>query len=163
MNENSIDQDSRIEIIKHLSSEIKTQSAYLSTLRSRVALTILVGPFVVFGSFLVAIKGAQISPHFGEHQRIYAALAIGFYLAMGLYGALLDGQVTKQCDEWRGTIVKLAKNHSVGDNDLKFKYKHYPYIAYMIGWICILGAFISIALLLASLLPPVANCVIQKY
>ena len=58
----------KAEIIKHLSSEITTQVTYLSTLRSRVALTMLVGPFVVFGSFLFATKGDKSRLNSGSNN-----------------------------------------------------------------------------------------------
>lgn len=43
-----------LEIVKHLSCEITKHSEYLATLRSRVFFSVLVGPFVVFGTFLLA-------------------------------------------------------------------------------------------------------------
>jgi hypothetical protein len=135
--------DAEIEIIKHLSSEITTQATYLVTLRSRVFFTILVGPFVVFGSFLLATKDAAISPHFGEKQLKVALIAAGAYLALGLFGAVLDKQVTDQCDRWRNTILKLSKHESLDANrDLLFK--HRTFWAYFIVWFLTLAAFISI-------------------
>ena len=52
----------RAEVIKHLSSEIQNQSQYLMTFRSRIAFTVLVGPFIVLGSVLVAAKTTAANP-----------------------------------------------------------------------------------------------------
>jgi hypothetical protein len=146
---------SQAEIIKHLSSEIATHSEYLAMLRSRVALTILIGPFVVFGSFLLATKGGQISPQVGNPQLIAGGVASAAYLALGWYGARLDRQVTDQCDKWRRAILKVSNNQSLVEDDLLFK--HRSFIAYMTGWVLILIAFISFASLLFSMLLPGAG------
>src|ERR1039458_4777190 len=102
------DANSQVEVIEHLSSEIAAQTDYLAQLRSRVALTILIGPFVVFGSFLVATKGIQVPLHLGKLQLTVGVLASAAYLALGWYGALLDRQVTNQCDRWRCSILKIS-------------------------------------------------------
>jgi hypothetical protein len=143
--------DGQIELIKHLSSEITTQAEYLGTLRARMGLTFIVGPFVVFGSFLLATKGVQLQPFFWEGHLTSIFVASGSYLALGLYAAMLDKQVTDQCDRWRRTIFKLSKNQDVGEGDVLFR--HRTFFAYMIGWLLTFIAFTSIVWLLFSILP----------
>ena len=140
-----------VEIIKHLSSEIVAQSEYLSILRSRVALTVLVGPFVVFGSFLLATKGAQLSSQLSKLQLIAGGVAAAAYIALGGYGAFLDGQITDQCDRWRHAMLKISNNQNVVEADLLFP--HRTLIGYMIGWFLVRIAFTSIAGLLFLMLP----------
>jgi hypothetical protein len=142
---------SQVEIIKHLSSEIATQSEHVATLRSRISFTILVGPFVVFGSFLLATKGAQIPPQLWKLQLVAGSIASAAYLALGWYGSLLDRQLTDQCDRWRRAILKVSNNQSLVESDLLFPHRNF--IAYMIAWVLILIAFVSIAWLLLLMLP----------
>ena len=142
---------SQAEIIRHLSSEISTQSEYLTTLRSRVAFTILIGPFVVFGSFLLATKGAQAPSQLWKLQLAAAVVASTAYLAMGWYGSRLDRHVTEQCDRWRRAILKVSNNERLGEDDLLFQHRNF--IAYMTGIVLMLIAFASIALILFLMLP----------
>jgi hypothetical protein len=79
--------DGQVEFIKHLSSEIATQSEYLGTLRARMGLTFILGPFVVFGSFLIAAKGVQFPPKFWSDHLPLVFIASLSYLMLGLYDA----------------------------------------------------------------------------
>jgi len=139
------------EIIKHLSSEIKAHSEYLKTLRSQVAFTILVGPFVVLGSFLVATKGAPITAPFRKTQLALAVVGATAYLALGLYGSKLDGHVTEQCDRWRCAIFKLSKGEPLTKED--FVFEHHLVGGYMWGFALVLIAFVSIAAFFVLMLP----------
>jgi hypothetical protein len=143
------------ELIKHLSSEIATQSEYLGTLRARMGLTFVVGPFVVFGSFLLATKSAQTLPQFSKAQLPAAIVAASSYILLGLYAAMLDAQVTDQCDRWRRAIIKLSNNEPAVERDVLFR--HHTYIAYIIGWVLTFSAFVSIVWLLSSMLSQAAS------
>src|ERR1035437_703907 len=78
--------DLRKEVIKHLSSEIGKQSDYVVTLRSRMAFTILLGPFVVVGSVLIAIKGPlHFHPLHGFSNYFAIGMAALSYLCMAYY------------------------------------------------------------------------------
>jgi hypothetical protein len=56
-------------LITHLSKEIETTSGYIATLRSRMAFTVMIGPFVVLGSLAYSSKSG-VGLH-AEHDRAY--------------------------------------------------------------------------------------------
>ena len=79
----------RDELITYLSSEIQTHSQYLLTFRSRISFTVLVGPFLILGSFLVAAKPTARN-YWGTTQVAFGAGAAALYLILGFYGSTID-------------------------------------------------------------------------
>jgi hypothetical protein len=132
-------------IIEYLSSEISNHTEYLSTFRSRIAFSVLIGPFLILGSFAVA-----------NHERTFeivsdwkcataALIACACYVALGFWGAKLDGHVTKQCDKWRKAIAKVAGGSQISESDLIFE--HWPRTAYVGVVLLTLIAFVAITYL----------------
>lgn len=136
--------------IEHLSRDIATQTSYLVTFRSRLAFTILIGPFVLLGSFLIAANGIVPASRLGVDAIVAIVIACVCYLVLGVYGAMLDNHVTRQCNTWRRQIDSLRKDSPEEIGDIGFEHK--PFRAYLAGLGLVLLAFLSIAYLLKTLL-----------
>ncbi|HEV7743792.1 MAG TPA: hypothetical protein VGO56_02245 [Pyrinomonadaceae bacterium] len=112
-NEDVTTKDLSSGIVEYLSKEIETTTNNLMTFRTRISFAVLIGPFVVLGSFLVAAKGIPMSL---EPGRI-GWVAIGFeglcFLTLAYVCARIEGDAWRQCDEWRQAIAALHKDPSV--------------------------------------------------
>ncbi len=128
----------RAELIRHLSAEITTQEQYLSTFRSRISFSVLIGPFAVLGSLLFSAKGKLMWPH-EVKPWIALTCAMLCYLGLGVYGAILDKQVTNQCNAWRKIVASLVTDDAVGTITLEFQGYHHI-LAYVTGLALSLGA-----------------------
>ena len=136
--------------IEHLSRDIANHTTYLMTLRSRMAFTVLIGPFVLLGSFLIATKGIVAANSFGTDTALAIVIACLCYLLLGVYGAMLDKHVTRQCNIWRRQIDSLRKDRPEKIGDIGFEHK--PIRAYLTGMVLLLLSFVSIVYLLKTLL-----------
>jgi hypothetical protein len=132
-------------IIEYLSSEITNHTEYLSTFRSRIAFSVLVGPFLILGSFAVANHERTFEINFDWKCAVAALIACACYIGLGFYGAELDGHVTEQCDKWRKAIAKAAGGSQITECDLIFE--HCPRSAYIYGIFLTLIAFAAITYL----------------
>lgn len=139
-------------LLEHLGNEITNHTAYLLMFRSRIAFTILIGPFLVMGSFLIATKGVIEVNELNRISIVVAgAIACLCYLGLGWYGSLLDKHVTTKCNDWRRLIYKLQKGSPIEEKDLVFEHKKQT-LAYLTGLVLVLGAFIATTLVFFSLL-----------
>jgi len=136
-------------IIEHLSREIATHAGYLMTFRARVAFTILIGPFVLLGSFLIATDGKIPANRLGSDSIVAIVVACACYLALGVYGAMLDKHVTSQCNTWRQQINSIRMGSEDALDTLPFD--HNPIKAYAVGVGLVLIAFLSMVYLLTTL------------
>ena len=136
--------------IEHLSSEIAEHTRFLSTFRSRMAFTILIGPFVFLGSVLFATRGTFAIGSIGAGPIAAIVIACLCYVSLAAYGAMLDNQVTRQCNIWRRQIDLVRKGNQEKIADIGFEYK--PFTAYLIGLGLVLFGFLSIVYLLITLL-----------
>lgn len=129
-------------LIQHLSAEITSYTAYLAVFRSRIAFAVLVGPFVLLGSFVVATRGAGVIT---LTRPVIIATGIGSlcYVALGVYGGLLDSHITRQCDLWRQQIVKISRGEEIHEAAVAFA--HRGTRACVLGITLFLAAFLSIA------------------
>ena len=130
-------------LIKHLSSEITTQAKYLATFRSRIAFTVLIGPFVLLGSFIVATHGSSSKSDFHYHNVFPLLVSFFCYVALGVYAGWLDKHSNEQCDRWRRLIVRIAQGGTIQETD--FVFRHHSRLAYVAGFILVLFSFLPIA------------------
>ncbi len=137
--------------IEHLSRDIATHTSYLVTFRSRVAFNMLIGPFVLLGTFLIATKGIVPASRLDVDAIVAIVIACLCYLALGVYGAMLDRHVTGQCNIWRRQIDSLRKDSPEEIDDIGFEHQK-PIRAYLTGLGLVLLAFLSIVYLLKALL-----------
>lgn len=132
------------ELIQHLSKEIEAHTTYLTTFRSRIAFSVLVGPFVVMGAVIVGAKGTIAAIHFDWWVAIGTAVAVLSYILLGFFGSQLDQHVTEQCNVWRRSILRVHRGESIQDSDLVFVHRNQA-LAYLCFIILMLIAFIAIA------------------
>src|SRR5208282_3705279 len=145
--------DHTAEVIRHLSSEITTQSNYLMNFRTRLAFTVLLGPFIAIGAALVALKTPPTLRNMhGKLDSAASVVAVVSYFLLALYGAGLDNHVTKQCDKWRRDIAALLRNQGLEPEDLTFP--HSALRAYVAGFGLVILAFVSMIFLLTQLFAP---------
>lgn len=139
-------------LIEHLSSEITTHSTNIMTFRARLAFSILIGPFVLLGSFLLATKGSipnvKMSPS-GFIAMIVGALA---YLGLGYCGARLDHHVTEQCNKWRQEIDRVIRGEPADMHIENMLFRHRSVVSYFAFFSLTLVAFISMSLFLRDIL-----------
>lgn len=142
----------RGELIKHISAEIVTHQEWLATLRSRMGFTVLIGPFFVLGSVLIATKSTPTTMHWPTECSAWAPFigAILCFLGLGVYGAYLDKHGTEQCDVWRAKLVSVAKGESIGE--LRLDFNHHHLWAYVPGFALSLGTFLCMTYFFLSLL-----------
>lgn len=141
----------RIELIKHISSEILAREAFLDTLRSRMGFTVLVGPFFIVGSMLIAMKpNTTIAPPTEMWPWGALFLAVACYMLLGEYGSRIDIHETAQCDVLRGKLLSAVKGESLEQISLDFP--AHPHLAayaqrlaYLWGFSLSLGAFLGMA------------------
>lgn len=129
-------------LAEHLSAEITSYTAYLATFRSRMAFAVLVGPFLLLGSFVVATKGVGVIS-VTKPVIVATSIACLCYVGLGIYGGMLDSYITGQCDLWRQQIVRLSRGEEIQEREVMFKHRSVP--AYVLLIMLFLGAFLSIA------------------
>jgi hypothetical protein len=141
----------RIELIKHISSEILAREAFLDTLRSRMGFTILIGPFFIVGSMLIAMK-PNTTIALPTEMWPWGALvvAVACYILLGEYGARIDRHETAQCDVLRGKLLSAVRGEPLEGISLDFP--AHPHLAaydqrlaYLWGFSLSLGAFLGMA------------------
>ena len=136
-------------IIEHLSSEITTQSGYLMTFRSRIAFTILIGPFVLLGSFMIAVEDGFKPQELKLGSIIAIAIACVCYVGIGGVGGFVDWQVTHQCNEWRRQISSIRRGTA---DTLDMTFEHTLIWVYIGSAVIVLFAFLSIVYLLSHIM-----------
>jgi lipopolysaccharide export LptBFGC system permease protein LptF len=139
------------QLIEHLSSEIEAHSNFLTTFRSRIAFAVLVGPFVLLGSFLIGTKGAVSTKPISSSTVLSIVVACVAYLALGVYGGYIDARTTNQCNIWRRQIIRLTSGSTVEPEGLVIQYRFYA--TYVFGMSVMLVAFLAVAVVLRSVLP----------
>ena len=109
-------------LIDHLSREIKTNTNNLMTFRSRVNLSVFLGPFVLLGSLLIATKGV---PRVMAFDRLTVAAYVGLgisYFVMGWACARIEAHMWRQCNAWRRLIARVTSDSTtkISEADLTF-------------------------------------------
>jgi hypothetical protein len=138
------------ELIAHISSDIETLSTFLTTFRIRVAFIVVIGPFVVLGSFLVAKRGDLPGANLDMWQTLAATIGIVMYLVLSLYGALLEAWGMSECNKWRKIIAKLSTKADIELDEREFELHHNSFIAYLVPMFIMMVAFLAILFLVAS-------------
>jgi hypothetical protein len=113
------------EVVQHLTKEIETQINNVTVWRSRVSLSVFLGPFIILGSLIVGLKGSHISWNKDWHSVLAIIVICACFILLGLMSAVVDDHVWDQCNKWRGIIARLQKdpNSTVEEEDLLFHHK----------------------------------------
>lgn len=100
-------------VIAYLSKEIETTTNNLMTFRTKIAFAVLIGPFLVLGSFLVYVKGIPFSLEPGPIGWLAIGFEGGCFLIIAYVCARIEGDGWRQCNEWRQAIAALHKDPSL--------------------------------------------------
>jgi hypothetical protein len=143
----------RVELIKHLSAEITSGADFLHTFRSRMAFNVLLGPFLVLGSIVVAATKITIFWPKGFWPWFGLSMAIFSYIALGFFGFMLDRYLTWQNDFLRCRLLFVAKNRPLGKIRFRFpkKLRWRHWLAYIPGFAIVILAFTGIAIFFLAL------------
>jgi hypothetical protein len=146
------------QLLEHLSNEITAHANYVFTFRTRIAFTVLIGPFVILGSVLAASSGRLNSDKAFDPLGIgLLVLAEGSFLFLAYLGSRLERHVTSQCDVWRRQIIRICNAREVKRISLKFS--HRPCKGYFASVLAVSAAFISISIYVVRLLSDVPSVV----
>jgi len=96
------------ELIQHLSKEIETHTSGITDFRAKTSFTLLVGPFIVLGSFLVLAKTLNVKLPFNK-VNIALLIFMGLcFMAMGYACSRIEKDVWDQNNRWRAEIRRLS-------------------------------------------------------
>ena len=140
------------EIIKHLTKEIETQINNMMLFRSRVSLSIYLGPFFILGSYVVAKDGNLVRPDLTCFFWGWLAVLVLCYITLGIIGGLIERHSWLQCNKWRELIVELQSENPPnlkGDQRLTFPEK--LRLGYFLVYFLMIFSFLSISVLLFSI------------
>lgn len=134
------------EVVNHLSKEITTHIEQMMNFRTRVAYTLWIGPFVLLGGYLFAIKDIK-APRWDRWEVILIIAASLAFVGMSYVLAGVEAHTWDQCNRWRDLIVRIQAGlkEPLKSEDLHFK--HNLFLSY--GGCCILLLLIFLAVLLA--------------
>jgi hypothetical protein len=101
-------------MIDYLTKEIETLSTNTMNARNRISFSLLIGPFLVFGSILLSNQrsGVSLSIHTRSAWIALAVAALAF-LGLSLTAGLVERGAWKKCNEWRRCIVKLQEGEAI--------------------------------------------------
>ena len=144
-------QELRQELIKHLSSEIATESEYIANFRVRMAFTCMTGPFIVMGTLLVAFKGPFGSSLSDRTVALFCGFLGILYLCLSLYIAGLEHHSDERCKRWRKAMVSLANGNVLREDDLLSN--QYPWLVYPLGFLLMIAMVALLAFLITQAVP----------
>lgn len=100
----------KIALIQHLSKEIETHTNGLTDFRAKTSFTLLVGPFILLGSFLVLAKTINVRlPVLGNWINIGLLVSLGLcFMAIGVACSRIEKHIFTQNNVWRGEIKRLT-------------------------------------------------------
>lgn len=139
------------ELIEYLSKEIETITNNNSTFRSRASLSVYLGPFIILGSLIIALKDARITSTSSTWTWILAGFAAICYVGIGWMSGKIEDHGWKVCNRYRELIARLHENpkEPVKKEDLKVEY--YTRAAYVAVYLLMLAIFISSITLVSKL------------
>lgn len=147
--------DSRTALIDYLSNQLATSGTNQVKFRARFLSTIFIGPFLVFGSILVATDGKlDFNP-----QNISTIIGILGLLAswgfLGYLSARLERAYCDSCESFRKMIFKLSTEDSPKLEESEFLFPGQENLekGYIAAYICLLIGFSSTVLVGYSLVP----------
>ena len=139
------------ERIEHLSKEIEAVTANLMTFRTRIGFTVLIGPFIIMGSVLLATDGKVTVPKCDYLFIVSLIISVVSYFFLGLYGAQLDKHMSDKNNDWRQAIIELSKGKEPMDEEFKFTYRTREF--YLLGFAIVLTEFVSVTFCISCVLP----------
>jgi hypothetical protein len=140
-------------VIDQIAKEIQSGADIITSLRTRSAFTIWIGPYIVLGSILVAVKGGFIVDWslLSVGLLIFAALG---YLAIGNLAGRIERYTMKRSNGLRQCITSIMQTGKV-DRALYLDEELPGYIvsAYTIIFFILLACFVAVAFLASEIKP----------
>ena len=93
-------------LITHLSKEIELITNNAMIFRTRVAFTVLIGPYILLSSVFYATKGDIIT--LGEMTKTYSLAATVAYIVLGFVGGGIEWAESNRCNELRKCVLALC-------------------------------------------------------
>lgn len=149
----------RVKMVEHLSAEIVSLTGFQTSHRTRMGFTVLIGPFIVLGSFLIATDGSIPSRDIDVWDWLAGILAALAYVGFAFHGAAIDQRTLDQCNEWRRDIAGIWSDESPSEKTpllpapAVYDVIYWPY--YLIGAALMLLAFLPITFICIRRLSPI--------
>lgn len=142
-------------VIKQFAEEIQNASDSVNSLRTRMAFTIWIGPYVVLGSVIVATNGKVDL----DMSRLFVgglSLAAAGYLALGYLAGRVERYALLRCNELRHCITKMATTgHFYERRYLDEVLPKHIVKAYLAVFLILLVCFFGVAVLVSGIRPRV--------
>lgn len=140
-----------VNLIEHFSKEIETHTNNLMIFRTRIMMSLFIGPFVALGAVLVASKGRPLHLKFDCGTWLALAVILLSYFAMGIAGAWIEKHTWHQCNKWRFLIVQIARGPTSTIAREEFEFHDRLYRSYLVCYTVALMAIGSVFYLLLRL------------
>ena len=101
------------EVMLCLSKEMETATNNMMVFRTRIGFGLLVGPFLLLGSFVVGAKGQPISFNLRWYGWVALVIVAICFLGIAVIAARIEVQAWEQCNRWRELIVALRRDPSL--------------------------------------------------
>lgn len=101
----------RKQLIEHLSGEINNNDAFIHALRTKLAFTVLLGPFLVLGSYVIGTNPSDLNFCPGTLE-YYGGLLAVIYVILGIYAALMEKIIQNRSNQLRRLILRATENES---------------------------------------------------
>lgn len=139
------------QLIQHLSKEIETLTNNMMAFRTRIVLTVFLGPFGLLGYVITAMKGSSISLKMDFVTSIALIQTIWSLMSIVLILSYIEEHVWDQCNKWRRIIAELQNEPSPPIDINDFIFRHKLRLAYITTYTFITVLFFSILLLIVRL------------
>jgi hypothetical protein len=142
----------RVELIKHISKDIEKLADYVATFRSRIALTVMIGPFVALGSLALNSKNQTMPVKVHACNLVWPLLCLACtYSAIAWLAARLDHHAITQSDAWRTLLLKVATGSVPNENEIKMTQVDGDiFKCYIWSFLLTLGSFICLGYIILS-------------
>jgi hypothetical protein len=143
--------DVRVAVIEEIGKEIQSGADIIQSQRTRSAFTIWVGPYIVLGSILVAIKGGLTVDDKYLHYLGWAAV---LYIGVGVCASLIERHILLRANVLRGCIASVANDGKLNLDDYKNTYLPKVIIGgYITVFFTLLACFYCVAMVAKELKP----------
>jgi hypothetical protein len=105
------------EIIAYLSKEIETVTHDMMLFRSKITLSVLLGPFLILGTLVYAAKGVPFSRRLGVAEVIAVVFVCACYFAIAYVAGRIEEDGWRQCNVWRKLISELQSDPTASMNE----------------------------------------------
>jgi hypothetical protein len=138
-----ISEELKITLVEHLSAEIVSLTEFQTSHRVNMSFSVLVGPFIVLGTFLMATRG-KLSNTIKGHSSIWYAVGVAVivYIGFACYGAAIERMTLDRSNSLRLDIARIWDGGLPDKNNVEHEVILITY--YLSGAGLLLGVFLPI-------------------